>query len=164
MDGRDEEGGREGPAFTIQSGVYISYLTTTLEGQISDTLDDCPQATRPTGLPLGPARTFLCNDFGRHFYTPCIPTHPTIARVLAMGSRRPPSPLELLMAAESAYRGSQQACLSSAPELAILAQRYDISPRALDPILMTTHWSCDGLYDATFLPTVPYIARLALQR
>ena len=155
---------QEALAFLIQSGVYYSYLTTTLEENISDLLEEFPTATRPQDLPRGRVRSTLQVEFQRHFHTPCILSPPTIARVLAMGQRRDPSPVELFMATAAVYYGTQQACRAAAPNLTNWTQQFDISPRELVHVLMTMHWSAAGMYEDRCLPTVSFIARVALRR
>ena len=68
------------------------------------------------------------------------------------------------MAKAAAYYGGRQACLLSDKTHVIWAGRSDIPPIEVVGILMTTHWSCVGQYDAAALPPVSYIALIALRR
>ena len=151
-------------AEVIQQGVFRSYLTNVADGEIFRLLEENPQANGPEYIPRDRFQRMLERAMGKHFYTPCTISLPTIARISILRNRKPPSVVEPFIATAVLYDGAQAACARVASSNQFWTDCYPVEPRVLAEILLTTHWCCCGMVGAVVLPAVSYIARVAVAR
>ena len=151
-------------ADAIQSGVYLSYLLTSDDDLIFETLLTHPDINDWEELPAGRARSLLQAISRGHFFAPCTISHHTVARTLAMSPRSPPSAVELFLATATLYHGFHHAFISAAPTHHLRTESYDLSPMDILPILLATNERCVGHLDTYVIPVVQFIASIAIHR
>ena len=78
-----------------------------------------------------------------------------------MGTKTPPSVVEISIASAVLYHGVRTACATAAQYPGNWAECYELSPREVTRTLLSLDWTCAGRLDLTVLSAVKYIARLA---
>ena len=145
----------------IEEGIFRSYLSSDIEEAVCSYLDQYASVTLFEDLPPGPVSRHIQQIFEEHIFIQDPSGGPSVEQVLNMGTKTPPSVVEISIAAAVLYHGVRAKC-------ALAAQRstwtdcYEISPMEVVGALLSLDWTCAGCFDNSVLSAVRYVARIAV--
>ena len=145
----------------IEEGVFRSYLPVQPEEDMLHFLDQYPDALTPDDLPDGTQKRRIQRIFDDHIFIGDNSPGPTVERILSLGTKTPPSLVELSIATAVLYHGVRHKCVLSAHDSQHWTDSYELDPREVANALLLLDWTCAGFVDNTTLPAVKYIARLS---
>ena len=145
----------------IEEGVFRSYLPSDLEDAVCKYLDQFASVTLFEDLPPGPVSRHIQQIFEEHIFIEDPSSGPTTEQVWTMGTKTPPSVVEMSIATAVLYHGVRTNCAAAAQHPGDWTECYELSPREVTRTLLSLDWTCAGCLDHSVLSAVKYIARLS---
>ena len=145
----------------LETAVIRSLLLRSSDQEIANFLDQNPTVGDPADLPEGRVKRIILRFCDQHIHVADPTQGPSIEQALENRPPRPPSVVDVFLAALLIQQGLRSECIRIAATTFFPTDCYEPSFPEIWETLRMLHWTSVGSVHSTVLSAVPFLATLA---